>query len=151
MVVIQGYNLPDDLYYSEKDLWAKIDQKTAVIGITDFAQANLEKITYLDVILREDEEVKFNRPFGSIQAGKGWITLYSPLTGIIIEVNEAPEDNVKLLKTDCYGEGWIIKITPTKLDEELSKLYKGGTPEFIKWQEEEIERVRKITEELKKK
>ncbi|NVM04057.1 MAG: glycine cleavage system protein H [Candidatus Helarchaeota archaeon] len=151
MVNVQGYNLPDDLYYSDKDLWAKIENGTAKIGITDFAQAMLEKLTYLDVILREDEEVKFNRPFGSIQAGKGWITLYSPLSGIITEVNEAPEDNVKILNADCYGEGWIIKITTTKLEEELSKLFKGGTPEFIKWQEEEIERVKKINEELKKK
>jgi len=100
----------------------------------------LEKLTYLDVILREDEEVKFNRPFGSVQAGKGWITLYSPLSGIIVQVNDAPEDNVKLLNNDCYGEGWIIKIKPSNLEEELPKLLKGGTPEFINWQEEEIEK-----------
>ncbi len=151
MVNVQGYNLPDDLYYSDKDLWAKIENGTAIIGITDFAQAMLEKLTFLDVILREDEEVKFNRPFGSLQAGKGWITLYSPLSGIIVEVNEKPEDNVKLLNSDCYGKGWIIKINPAKLEEELPRLFKGGSPEFIKWQEGEIERVKKINEELKKK
>ena len=81
---------------------------------------------------------------------KGWITLYSPLSGIIVEVNEGPEDNVKLLKNDCYGEGWIIKIKHTKLEEELPKLFKGGSPEFIDWQEKEIERVKKINEELNK-
>lgn len=151
MVNIQGYNLPDDLYYSEKELWTKIEENTAIIGITDFAQKMLEKMTYLDVILREDEQVKFSRPFGSIQAGKGSITLYSPLSGIIIEVNKAPEDDIKLLKNDCYGNGWIIKITPTKLEEELPKLLKGGTPAFIKWQKSEIERVKKLNEELKKK
>ncbi|MHA1300856.1 MAG: glycine cleavage system protein H [Candidatus Helarchaeota archaeon] len=151
MVVVQGYNLPDDLYYSDRDLWAKIENETVKIGITDFAQAMLEKLTYLDVILREDEDVKIGRPFGSLQAGKGWITLYSPLSGVIIEVNEAPEDNIKLLNSDCYGEGWIIKIKPTKLEDELPKLFKGGSPEFIKWQEGEIERVKKINEELKKK
>ncbi|MHA1378177.1 MAG: glycine cleavage system protein H [Candidatus Helarchaeota archaeon] len=151
MVEVQGYNLPDELYYSDKDLWAKIENGTVIIGITDFAQAMLEKLTYLDVILREEEEVKIGRPFGSIQAGKGWITLYSPLSGIITEVNEAPEENIKLLNNDCYGEGWIIRIEPSKLEEELPKLFKGGTPEFINWQKEEIERVKKINEELKKK
>lgn len=150
MVVVQGFKLPDDLYYSNKDLWVKVENGIARIGITDFAQAMLEKLTYLDVILREDEQVKFDRPFGSVQAGKGWITLYSPLSGIIVKVNEAPEDDIKLLNKDCYGEGWIIKIEPTKLEDELSKLFKGGSPEFIKWQEEEIERVKKINEELKK-
>ena len=84
-------------------------------------------------------------------SGKGSITLYSPLSGIIVQINEKLEDDPSIVKKDCYGEGWILKVKPTKLSEDLEKLMKGASEEFSTWLKEEFERVQKVNEELKAK
>lgn len=153
MPQINGYDLPDDLYYNEHNLWTKkLTDGTYAIGITDFAQANLDRITYVEIVLEEGEEARYNRPLGALMAsGKGSITLYTPLSGTIIEINQELDGNPSIIKSDCYGKGWIIKVKPTQLNEDLGKLMKGGTERFITWQREEMERVQKINEELKTK
>ena len=154
MPKINGYNLPDDLHYNEHNLWTKksSDGIYYQVGISDFAQANLDKITYVEIVLEIEEDVKYNRPFGALMAGgKGSITLYSPLSGIIVEINDKLDDNPSLIKTDCYGDGWILKLKPTHLVEDLAKLMEGGSEQFQKWQIEEIDRVNKINAELQAK
>ena len=88
MVKVNGYDFPDDLLYNKHSLWTKIsDDNIATIGITDLAQKNLEEVTYIDIIFEEGESIKINRPFGTIESGKGSITLYSAITGEITEIN----------------------------------------------------------------
>ena len=111
-----------------------------------------KKTLALVIVLDEGEEAKYNRPFGALMAsGKGSITLYTPLSGMIIEINEELDDNPSIIKSNCYDKGWIVKVKPTHLNEDLGKLMKGGTERFIIWQREEMERVQKINEELKAK
>ncbi|NHI92278.1 MAG: glycine cleavage system protein H [Candidatus Lokiarchaeota archaeon] len=150
MATIEGYEFPDNLYYNEHSLWAKIDgNNIAWVGITDLARKHIEEITYIDVIFEEGEIIKLNRPFGTIESGKGSITLYSPISGEIIEINEELQDQVNQLKEDCYGKGWLIKVKPTNLNEDLDILMKSGTEKLQAWAEKELDRINKMKDENK--
>ena len=151
MVTIEGYEFPDNLHYNEHSLWAKIDDNNiAWVGITDLASKHVEEVTYIDIIFEEGETIKINRPFGTIESGKGSITLYSPISGEITEINEDLQDNVNQLKDDCYGNGWLIKVNPTGLSEDLNVLMKSGTDKLQNWVNQELDRIKKIEEESKK-
>ena len=151
MATIEGYEFPDNLLYNEHSLWAKIDDNNiALVGITDLASKHVEEITYIDIIFEEGEVIKINRPFGTIESGKGSITLYSPITGEITEINEDLQDDVNQLKQDCYGKGWLVKVKATNLSEDLKKLMEPGAQKFPDWVKKELERIKKIEEESKK-
>ena len=81
----------------------------ATVGITDFAQGELGDIVYVDVDTL-DETVEVEEVFGSVEAVKTVSDLFMPLTGEIVEFNEALEDEPELVNTDPYGEGWLIKV-----------------------------------------
>lgn len=150
MVKVNGYDFPDDLLYNKHSLWTKIgDDNIATMGITDLAQKNLEEVTYIDIIFEEGESIKINRPFGTIESGKGSITLYSAITGEITEINETLQDEVNLIKEDCYGKGWLVKVKPSKLDEDKEILMKPNSKLLEDWVKEEIARIKKIEEESK--
>jgi len=150
MVKVNGYDFPDSLLYNKHSLWTKIDDENiASVGITDMAVKNLEEVTYIDIIFEEGESIKINRPFGTIESGKGSVTLYSAISGEIIEINEELQDKVNLLKEDCYGKGWLVKVKPSKLDEDKEILMKPGSEILENWVKEEIARIKKIEEESK--
>ena len=151
MVTIEGYDFPENLFYNEHSLWTKIDDNnTALVGITDLASKHVEEVTYIDIIFEEGENIKINRPFGTIESGKGSITLYSSITGEIIEINEDLQDDVNQLKTDCYGKGWLVKVKPTNLNTDSEILMKSGTEKLQNWVIKELDRIKKIEEESKK-
>ena len=150
MVKVNGYDFPDDLLYNKHSLWTKIgDDNIASVGITDMASKNLEEVTYIDIIFEEGEIIKINRPFGTIESGKGSVTLYSAITGELLEINEVLQEKVNLLKDDCYGKGWLVKVKPSKLDEDKEILMKPGTEKLENWVKEEVARIKKIEEESK--
>ena len=150
MVKVNGYDFPDDLLYNKHSLWTRIDgENIASVGITDMATKNLEEVTYIDIIFEEGETIKINRPFGTIESGKGSVTLYSAITGELVEINEELQDKVNLLKDDCYGKGWLVKVKPSKLDEDKEILMKPGTEKLENWVKDEIARIKKIEEESK--
>ena len=151
MVTIEGYEFPDNLNYNEHSLWARIDDNNIIwVGITDLASKHVEEITYIDIIFEEGESIKINRPFGTIESGKGSITLYSPISGEITEINDELQDAVNQLKDDCYSKGWLVKVKPTNLSEDLEILMKPGTDKLLDWVKKELERIKKIEEESKK-
>ena len=102
-------NLPSELKYTKDHEWIKIENDIATIGITDFAQSELGDIVYVDVETM-DETVKIEEIFGSVEAVKTVSDLFMPLTGEIIELNEALENDPELVNTDPYGAGWMIKV-----------------------------------------
>ena len=102
-------NIPADLKYTKDHEWIKIDGDVATVGITDFAQGELGDIVYVDVDT-VDEEVDKDEVFGSVEAVKTVSDLFMPLTGEVIEFNEALEDAPEVVNSDAYGEGWMIKI-----------------------------------------
>lgn len=102
-------NTPAELKYTKEHEWVRIEGNVAIIGITDFAQGELGDIVFVDVDTL-DEELSAGEVFGSVEAVKTVSDLYLPISGKVIEFNEALEDQPELLNSDPYGEGWIIKV-----------------------------------------
>lgn len=102
-------NIPSELKYTKDHEWIKIDGETAIVGITDFAQGELGDIVYVDVDTLDDT-VEKDEVFGSVEAVKTVSDLFMPLTGEVVEFNEALEDEPELVNSDPYGQGWMIKV-----------------------------------------
>ncbi|GAA0871482.1 glycine cleavage system protein GcvH [Gangjinia marincola] len=102
-------NIPADLHYTKDHEWIKIDGDTATVGITDFAQGELGDIVYVEVET-VGESMDQEEVFGTVEAVKTVSDLFLPLSGEILEFNEALEDEPELVNTDPYGEGWMIKM-----------------------------------------
>ncbi len=102
-------NIPSTLKYTKDHEWIKIEDNIATIGITQFAQSELGDIVYVDVDTL-DETLEIEEIFGSVEAVKTVSDLFMPLTGEVIEFNEALEDDPELVNKDPYGKGWMIKV-----------------------------------------
>ncbi|MGB6154264.1 MAG: glycine cleavage system protein GcvH [Pricia sp.] len=102
-------NIPSDLKYTKDHEWIKLDGDIATVGITDFAQSELGDIVYVEVETL-DETLDKDEVFGTVEAVKTVSDLFLPLSGEIIEFNEALEDTPEKVNSDPYGEGWMVKI-----------------------------------------
>ncbi len=109
-------NIPSELKYTKDHEWIRIDGDTITIGITDFAQGELGDIVYVDVET-VDESLDIEEVFGTVEAVKTVSDLFLPVSGKIIEFNEALEDEPEKVNTDPYGEGWMIKIKCSDLSQ----------------------------------
>jgi glycine cleavage system H protein len=103
-------NIPADLKYTKDHEWVKIEGDIATIGVTHFAQSELGDIVYVDVDTL-NETIEKEEVFGSVEAVKTVSDLFMPITGEIIEINEALADEPEKVNTDPYGEGWMVKIS----------------------------------------
>lgn len=102
-------NIPSDLHYTKDHEWVKIEGDVATVGVTDFAQGELGDIVYVEVET-EGESLEAGEVFGTVEAVKTVSDLFMPVSGEVIEVNEALESNPEVVNSDPYGEGWMIKI-----------------------------------------
>jgi glycine cleavage system H protein len=96
------------LYYSESHEYVRVEGNYGFIGITDYAQQALGNVVYVDMP-EVDDEVEAGEEFGAVESVKAASDLNSPVSGVVIEVNEALEDEPELLNKDAFGN-WIIKI-----------------------------------------
>lgn len=101
--------IPADLKYTKDHEWVKVEGNTATVGITHFAQSELGDIVYVDVDTL-NETIEKEEVFGSVEAVKTVSDLFMPISGEIIEFNEALGDEPEKVNKDPYGEGWMIKI-----------------------------------------
>ena len=107
----------DGLFYSESHEYVKVEGEFAYVGITDYAQEQLGNIVYVDMP-SEGDEVTAGEEFGAVESVKAAGDLVSPVSGEIVEVNEALEDNSELVNQDAFAN-WIIKVKlsdPSELD-----------------------------------
>lgn len=109
-------NIPSELKYTKDHEWVKVDGDIATVGITDFAQSELGDIVYVEVETL-DETLEADAIFGSVEAVKTVSDLFLPLSGEIIEFNEALEDEPENVNSDPYGAGWMIKIKCSDLSQ----------------------------------
>ena len=98
----------EGLLYSDSHEWVKVDGDVAIIGVTDYAQAEMGDITYVD-LPEVDDEVSAGEDFGALESVKASSELYSPVSGTVIAVNEALEDAPELVNEDAFAN-WIIKV-----------------------------------------
>ena len=103
---------PQELKYHKEHDWVRIEGEDAVFGITWFAQDALGEIVYADLPAVGDE-VAAGKPYGELESVKAVSDVFAPLTGEVVEVNEALEDEPQRVNDDCYGEGWILRIRMT--------------------------------------
>ena len=98
----------EGLLYSDSHEWVKVEGDIAIIGVTDYAQAEMGDITYVD-LPEVDDEVNQGEDFGALESVKASSELYSPVSGTVIAVNEALEDAPELVNEDAFAN-WIIKV-----------------------------------------
>ncbi len=98
----------DGLYYSESHEYVKVEGDFGFIGITDYAQHELGNVVYVDMP-EVDDEVTAGEDFGAVESVKAASDLMSPVSGTVVEVNEALEDEPGLINKDAF-ENWIIKV-----------------------------------------
>lgn len=109
LILLIMANVPANLKYSNDHEWLRVEGDVAVIGITDYAQSQLGDIVFVDVPT-VGETIEANEVFGSIEAVKTVSDAFTPVSGEVIEFNEAVEADSALVNKDPYGEGWLIKI-----------------------------------------
>ena len=126
MATVRGCNIPENLYYwVEKHAWAlPMDDGTVKIGITDVAQ-NLAKGIVNATPKDAGRTVQKGKSAGTLESGKWVGPVTSPVTGEIVEVNEAMKGNPSLINSDPYGEGWFVKVKPTDWVGESASLLTG--------------------------
>jgi glycine cleavage system H protein len=120
---IQGYNMPDDLYYEENHFWVKEEGDLLVMGMDDFAQKTAGEIVYVQ-LPDEGKKLKVTKKFASLESGKWLGKVFAPVNGELVEVNEELETSPELINQDCYGKGWMYKIDPSDKSE-LGDLIQG--------------------------
>ena len=106
------------LYYSESHEYVRVDGEYGYIGISDFAQEQLGSVTYVE-FPEIDDEIEVGEVFGSVESVKAASDLKAPVSGTVVKINEALEDNPELINKDAY-ENWIIKVKlsdPSELDD----------------------------------
>jgi glycine cleavage system H protein len=115
-------NVPDDLLYTNSHEWVRVEDDVAEIGITDFAQEQLSDLTFVELptvrdILNAGDEVAV------VESVKAASDVYSPISGEVIEINDALESKPEVLNSDPYGEGWLFKVrmtNPAELEDLLT-------------------------------
>lgn len=115
--------VPDGLKYTKEHEWVKVlDGDVALIGITDYAQSELSDVVYVELPAL-NRKVGKGEEVASVEAVKTVASVYSPVSGEVIEVNEKLKDDPSLINKDPYGDGWICKIkmsNPEELNEYLT-------------------------------
>ena len=124
-------NTPEHLFYTKEHEWANFKDNEVIIGITDYAQSQLGDIIFIE-FPEIGDEVNAGDSFGEVEAVKTVSELYAPVTGTVIEVNENLEDSADLVNSDPYGDGWLIKIKPTNLNEKDDLMKSAAYKELIR-------------------
>ncbi len=121
MVKVEGYEVPEGLYYSKDFEWVKVEGDKVRIGVTDYAQKSLREIVYAE-LPSAGGEVKQNDPYGTVESVKAVSDLIAPISGTIAEVNDEVQSKPELLNEDPYAKGWVLVVKPANLQAELANL-----------------------------
>lgn len=132
---IEGFNMPDDLYYEKNHFWARVDGDLVVMGMNDYAQNLAGEIVYIG-LPPEGKKLTQGKNFTKIESGKWLGKVFAVVSGELVEVNEELEENAALINEDPYGKGWMFKIRPDNM-EELKNLMKDPD-EITGWLKAEI-------------
>lgn len=116
-----SYYIPEMLLYTREHEWADISGDVVRIGITDYAAKTLNDVVYLSLPI-VGQSLRQSQSFGTIESIKAVSELYSPLSGTITKVNSELSNRPELVNISPYGEGWIIEIKPSAVEEERAKL-----------------------------
>lgn len=129
-------NIPSELKYTETHEWVqKNDDGTVTVGITDHAQSLLGDLVFIE-LPELNTAFTIGEESGVVESVKAASDIYSPITGEVVEVNEALANNPGLVNSDPYGDGWLFRLQPDDLDE-LNELFDAEKYEASISEEEE--------------
>lgn len=111
-----SFDVPEDCRYLESHEWARPDDGTIRVGITDFAQDELGDVVFVE-LPSEGDHLDANTEFGVIESIKAVSDLYAPVSGTVIEANERLVDEPELVNEDPFGDGWMLDLDPDDGDE----------------------------------
>ena len=121
MVKVDGYEVPEGLYYSKEFAWIKVEGDKVRMGITDYAQKQLREIVYAE-LPAAGTEVKQNEPYGTVESVKAVSDLVAAVSGTVEEVNAEAQSKPELLNEDPFDKGWLVVVKPANLQAELPSL-----------------------------
>ena len=125
------YDIRDDLRYSREDEWTRVEGDRITIGVTDYAQQQLGDVVFVE-LPEVGRTLEGGEPFGVIESVKTVADLYAPISGEVVEVNSALAETPEAVNEDCYGDGWMIVVSPSDPSEIEALLDKGGYEQHIK-------------------
>jgi glycine cleavage system H protein len=130
MVKVEGYEVPEGLYYSKEFSWIKIEGEKVRMGITDYAQKQLREIVYAE-LPEAGAELKQNEPYGTVESVKAVSDLVAAVSGTVEEVNSEVQSRPELLNEDPFDRGWLVVVKPANLQAELASLMDFG--QAVEW------------------
>ena len=128
-------NIPDNLKYSKDHEWIRIEDDTAVIGITDYAQEALGDVVYVE-LPEEGDNFATHDAFGSVESVKAVSEIFTPVAGEVVAINEDLNDTPEVVNDDPYGEAWMVKIKMDNSGEADALLNAEEYGEFLESEEE---------------
>lgn len=129
---------PEGLKYSKEHEWVLVEDSIATIGITEYAQQELGDIVYVE-LPEVGEKVVKDDPFGAVESVKAVSDIYAPVSGTVLEVNDALPDSPETINEDAYGDGWMIKVEMSDMDDLKDLMSADEYAEYIEQQKEEEE------------
>jgi glycine cleavage system H protein len=125
-------NTPGELKYTKEHEWVKIESDgTVVFGITDFAQSALGDVVFSS-LPKVGAKISAGSTCGEVESTKSVSDIYTPVTGVVKEVNGALTNNPEIINSDPYGQGWMVKLSEVNLSEVESLLDANSYQEITK-------------------
>lgn len=129
--LIDELDFKNDVNYYHEHTWAKIKDNQVLVGITDYAQDQLGELIFIE-LPSVDDEFKQGDIFGQAESAKTVSSLYMPVSGKVVSVNNQVEDDPETLNQDPYESGWLILIEPEDLNEMDQLLSKEGYTQLLR-------------------
>ena len=126
---------PEGLKYSKEHEWVLVEHKIATIGITEYAQEELGDIVYVELPEVGEKLVK-DDPFGAVESVKAVSDVFAPVSGTVLEVNDALPDSPEIINDDAYGDGWMVRVEMTDLDDLQDLMTAEEYGEYVQQQKE---------------
>ncbi|MFN7455666.1 MAG: glycine cleavage system protein GcvH [Pseudobdellovibrionaceae bacterium] len=123
-----AFHIPEDYYYTKDHEWAQVDENIVTVGITEYAQSALGEVVYVE-LPEEGQKVNQGEPFGVVESVKAVSDLYAPVSGTVIEVNSALNEDPSVLNDDPVNNGWLVRIE-MDTEKELAALMRA--PDYKK-------------------
>jgi len=137
LVRVGDFEVPEGLFYSEDYVWVRVEGDRVRMGITDYAQKQLREIVFAE-LPGVGGSVRQKEPFGTVESVKAVSDLIAAVSGVVEEVNSKVVEKPELLNGDPYGEGWLLVVVPSSLDDELKGLMDFGRA--VEWHTEVVKK-----------
>ena len=137
---IQGYQMPEELFYEENHYWVRVEGENLVMGMDDFAQKLAGQIVFVQLPF-EGKKLQKGKKFAQVESGKWLGKVFAPVDGEIVESNAELESNAALINEDCYGKGWMFRIRPDDPGQVQQLIH--GVEAVTKWLAADIAKYKK--------